>query len=144
MMFLLIFNVAISITGTLHIYNLDTEGGLPQNATAEDLQDSGGGLWIFLGQSLTALIVGALAGAVGGYYLLRVPTAEGAAYGFFGTFIVLIFTNTIRVLWSIVAWVPSEFQGGVAIVVGLFLGLSGLLCALGFLQMIRGGFATYL
>lgn len=142
-MFLLIFNVAISITGGLNIYKLGTEGALPQDATTDDLAGRNG-LWIFLGTSIGALITGALAGAVGGYYIAKVPTAEGAAYGFFATFIILIFTNTIRVLWSIVDWVPTEYQGGVAIVVGLFLGLSGLLCALGFLQMVRGGMSTYL
>ena len=142
MMFLVIFNVAITVTGSLNIYKLDTEGGLPQDATTDDLENREG-LWVFLGQSITMLIAGAIAGAVGGHYALRVPTAEGAAYGFFGIFIVMVFAHTIRVLWAIVDWVPSPYQGGVAIVVGLFLAMSGLLCAIGFLQLIRGPISGY-
>lgn len=142
-MFLIIFNVAISITGQLHIYNLNTEGALPQDKTASDLAERQG-MYIFLGQTIGALIAGALAGAVGGYLTMRVPTAEGAAYGFFAVFIGIVFTNTIRVLWTIVDWVPTPYQGGIAIVVGLFLAMSGLLIALGFLQLVRGGMASYL
>jgi len=152
MMFLLIFNVVISLVGYLHIYNMEIVGQSPNSATLEDLsnpsnadkEDSGGAIWLFLGPSAYALFLGSIAGAVGGYYLLRVPTAEGAAYGFFASLIGIIFINSYRVLWSIVNFIPDEqVRAGASVIVGLFLAICGVLFAFGFLQLVRGGIEHY-
>ena len=152
MMFLLIFNVVISLVGYLHIYDMEVSGQSPGSTTLDDLSnpsnadkgDSGGAIWLFLGTSAYALLVGAIAGAVGGYYILRVPTAEGASYGFFATLISIIFINSYRVLWSIVNFVTdAELRMGVSVIVGLFLAICGVLFAFGFLQLIRGGIEHY-
>lgn len=166
MFFLLIFNVAISITGSLHIYNMGMSGQVPTGENSPPLtgQDSDGdgisdidegltnpnvaddglvGLWLFVGGSAGMLIFGTISGAVIGR-LAGIPTSESIAYSFFGTLITLIFTSTTQVLWSMTTWLPSEAQLGAQVIIGLFLGVSGLLCVFGYLQLIRGGFGGYL
>lgn len=143
MMFLLIFNVAISVVGSLHIYNMGTVGVLPNEKSLADVRNPLEGIWIFLGQSAYALFIGTIAGALIGYYGAKIPTTEGMAYGFFAGLITSVFISSTNVLWRIVDMVPGYAQGGIAIVVGLFLGICGILFAFGFLQLVRGGISSY-
>lgn len=137
MMFLLIFNVVISLIGFLHIYQMGDIGAYNVESMATARGEST--IWFFLGQSAIILFMGAIAGAVAGAYLMKIPTSEGAAYGFFGTLIGIIFIGSYNILWSLVRYVPKQAQPGVAIIVGLFLGITGIMFAFGFLQLVRGG-----
>jgi hypothetical protein len=53
------------------------------------------------------------------------------------------FISSYSILWALVGQVPAEVQGGVAIVVGLFLAVTGFMFILGFMQLIVGGIAQY-
>lgn len=110
-----------------------------------DLEEGRGGesaVWFFLGTSAVVLITAAIAGAVGGAYFLKIPTSEGAAYGFFGTLLGLIFINSYDILWALVDYAPQPAQFAVGVVVALFLGITGVMFALGYLQLIRGSIQT--
>ena len=148
MMFMLIFNVMITVVGALHIYNMDVSGTYPYDEDieiGEQTSNSDDMFWIFLGGDISVIIAGAIAGALGGYFLARVPTAQGVAYGLFGGVILDILLNTHQVLMGIVQWIPdTTAQVGVAGLVWLFTGICGILFLIGFLQLIVGGMTSYL
>jgi hypothetical protein len=147
MLFLLIFNVVISLVGGLHIYNMNVSS---EEYDYEDLEDESQSSdtfnTFFIGGTTVGILVG---GAVAGGLISglisggRIRTAEGAAYGFFAALMTTTFISSYSILWTLVGQVPTEVQGGVAIVVGLFLAVTGFMFILGFMQLIVGGIAQY-
>jgi len=145
MMFLLLFNVVISLVGALNIYHMGDPGIGEDELEGFVNTESEGALWVFLGQSAIAMFTGTVAGALIGFYGARIPTSEGMAYGFFATLIGLIFVSSSSVLWQITMFVPEAGLARyyVQVMVGLFLAVCGVLFAIGFLQLVRGGISSY-
>lgn len=141
MMFLLIFNVVISIVGFLNIYNMGITGqdiSILGNVRGQDA------IWLFLGQNAFLLFTGLAVGGAVGYYLTRIPTTEGMAYGFFAALITAIFINTYRVLWAITSlFTDGAVKYMVELMVVLFLAICGILFAWGYLQLAKGGISGY-
>ena len=142
MIFLLIFNVMVSVVGALSIYNMGLEPSSDTGLGAEDLEGNTN-YYHFIGGLAGVMIGGAISGAFIGVIANR-PIAEGAAYGFFAGLITSVFYNSYQILTSIILVVPTEAQMGVSIIVGLFLAITGLMFALGFMQLIRGGVESYM
>ena len=141
MIFLLIFNVMVSVVGALSIWNTGLDTG------ETDLQagnvESNVNLYMFIGTLGSVMIGAAIVGAFIGV-IARRPLAEGAAYGFFAGLITIVFASSWGILTSIIEVVPPGAQQGVSIVVGLFLAITGLMFAIGFMQLIRGGVESYM
>ena len=141
MIFLLIFNVMISLVGALSIYNMNLEPSESQ-LTAEGMRNNQD-IYAFIGGLAGVMIVSAVGGAFIGVIANR-PIAEGASYGFFAGLISSVFVSSYGVLSQLIQVVPAGAQQGVQIVVGLFLAITGLMFALGFMQLIRGGVESYM
>lgn len=148
MIFLLIFNVMISLVGAagLNIYRLGVEPG-DSKYEAENVAEGNTGdraYYYFIGSFGAALLaVGTGLGAVIGLATGR-PTAEYAAYGFFATLVAVLFVSSYSILSSIAMVVPESARFGVQVVIGLFIGISGIMVALGFMQLIRGGVESHM
>ena len=143
MLFLLIFNVTLSIVSGLHIYNMQMEG----EYSSEDIDSYSGqsALFVFVsGATFYSIVMGAVGGAIIGYVGGKIPTSEGIAYGIFGGTILAVFIAASSILGGIINIVPPYAQAGVALVIGLFLGISGLLFIIGYIQLIRGGIKSYM
>lgn len=148
MVFLLLVNISVTMVGALNIYNiddLDEKSDIEGSYNASELGEASGenAIWFFLGQSAITLMSGAILGAVAGSYLLKIPTSLGAAYGFFASLITLVFLQSYSILWQIVNFMPEGAKFGAQLIVGLFLGVCGLMFALGFLQLVAGGIKSY-
>jgi len=140
MMFLLIFNVSISLVGALSIYHLGI--GVENQYDVSQI-DPEAGMYMFIGDAMAIMITFAIGGAILGA-IARRPLSESAAYSFYAGLITTVFVTSYRVLGNIINVVPIEAQFGVTIVVGLFLGITGIMFALGFMQLIRGGVESYM
>jgi len=140
MLFLLIFNVTISIVGGLNIYHMGI--GVENQYDIENVT-VGNGMYMFIGDAMTIMITFAIGGAILGA-IARRPLSESAAYSFFASLITTVFVTSYRVLGTIANAVPTEAQLGVNVILGLFMGIRGIIFALGFMQMIRGGIESYL
>lgn len=140
MLFLLIFNVCISLVGAMNIYHMGI--GVESQYDAEHV-NAEAGMYMFAGDAVSIMITFAIGGAILGA-IARRPLSESAAYSFFAGLITTVFVTSYRVLSGIIMVVPSDAQFGVTVVVGLFLGITGLMFALGFMQMIRGGVESYM
>jgi len=145
MLFLLIFNISLSLVSGLYIYNMQTTGD--EKFSMEEIEEHSGetSIWYFVGGATFATIVGgAVAGAVIGYVGGKIPTAEGIAYGVFAGTIIGVFITSTSILSNIVNMVPPFARGGVSVIVGLFLGITGLLIIIGYIQLIKGGMKSYI
>jgi len=147
MLFLFILNVVISIVGGLHIYNMDITGSYEYDEIQSDLGTSttdvsfytyfaGTAVFILVGSTLLGATFSWLSGG-------KVVTAAGAVYGFFGGLMTTTFINSYRILWNIVENVPQQLQGGVSIVVGLFIAVTAFMFLIGFVQLIVGGIEQF-
>lgn len=140
MMFLLIFNVTISIVGGLNIYHMGI--GVENQYDIENVRMENG-MYMFIGDAMAIMITFAIGGAILGA-IARRPLSESAAYSFFAGLITTVFVTSYRVLGTIANTVPAEAQLGVNVILGLFMGIMGIIFALGFMQMIRGGVESYM
>lgn len=140
MMFLLIFNVCISLVGALSIYHMGI--GVENQYDVEQVNPQSG-MYMFIGDAMGTMIIFAVGGAILGA-IARRPLSESAAYSFYAGLITTVFITSYRVLGSIINVVPSEAQLGATVIVGLFLGITGIMFALGFMQLIRGGVESYM
>lgn len=140
MMFLLIFNVTISIVGGLNIYHMGI--GVENQYDIENVKMENG-MYMFIGDAMAIMITFAIGGAILGA-IARRPLSESAAYSFFAGLITTVFVTSYRVLGTIANTVPAEAQLGVNVILGLFMGITGIIFALGFMQMIRGGVESYM
>jgi len=139
-MFLLIFNVTISIVGGLNIYHMGI--GVENQYDIENVKMENG-MYMFIGDAMAIMITFAIGGAILGA-IARRPLSESAAYSFFAGLITTVFVTSYRVLGTIANTVPAEAQLGVNVILGLFMGITGIIFALGFMQMIRGGVESYM
>ena len=136
MVFLLIFNLSISVVAVLHIYNLgitvSSDYDVSQyEATASDTQKLA---FRILAINLITFTAGIVAGALIGSWVLKIPADSGAAYGAFtGVFWGACY-NAMSIIWSI-----GEGQVGVMIIVFIFTILTGVVFFVGLMQLVRGG-----
>ena len=143
MLFLFIFNVVVSIVGGLHIYNM---GMASEKYDYEQIEDSTTDFNSFF---VGAGVVGALLGGatLGALISLasagKLQTSTGVAYGFFISLMGVTFLNSYSILWTITESVPQELQGGVTIVVGIFIAITAVMFLIGMMQLIVGGVDQY-
>jgi len=144
MLFLLIFNVMISVVGAggLSIYNIGVE---PTNEyEADSVGSNDPDKFMFLGGvALSILLLGPITGSFIGIVTGK-PVSEYAAYGFFGALISVVFVSTYGILTSIISVIPDSAKFGAQIVIGLFVGISGFMFLLGYMQLIRGGIESHM
>lgn len=139
-MFLLIFNVSISIVGGLNIYHMGLK--VDEQYDINTVEESSG-TYHFIGSLMTQLTVFGIGGAILGV-LTRRSMSESAAYGFFSGLISTVFVSTYAILSGISTVLPADAAFAANVVIGLFLGICGLLCALAMVQLIRGGIDAYM
>jgi len=139
-LFLLIFNVSVSIVGGMNIYNmgLDVRDEYDINTI-----ESAKGIDHFLGGLAANLVLFGIGGSIIGA-LVRRSMSESAAYGFFSGLVVTVYTNTYGILTGISSALPTQAAFMVNVVIALFLGISGIMMALAMMQLIRGGIESYM
>jgi len=146
MMFLLLFNLSVSMISALSIYNIgvavDEEYDVTNYEGDVSPRESDIIAWRFLGATLTGLVTGAIAGAVVAYFT-RVPADSGVAYGIFtGTFWGIAY-SAIAIFWDIASVPTGGANLALMMLVFIFIGILGVVFAVGLLQLIRGGFKSY-
>ena len=160
MMFLLIFNLSISLISVIPI--TDSNGQVTYGIfkigvdTSEEYDvtnyDAAVGaaenslvVWRFLGATIAGIVAGAIAGAIFSL-ATRVPADAGVAYSVFaGTFWGIAY-SALAIFWDIGA---IETGSGTAthpaimMLVFIFTGILAIVFVVGLLQLIRGGWGSY-
>lgn len=131
MMFLLLFNLSISIVGALNIYPSYTSVGPDYDVSSANAGDAA--LSRFFGSIIVASIGGIIAGSIIAY-LTKLPAASVLAYTIMTGDFWVITSNAFQVLWQIGGENTGMFV--VLIVLGIITGFSFLA---GIMQMITGG-----
>jgi len=145
MMFLLLFNLTISLVGGLHIYNMGITVNETYNvsefAASDDTQIA---VWRLLGESILSILAGATAGALLASWTAKIPSDAGAAYGVFAGLFTSITLRAASTLWNL-AYMPgaTEYNIAILMIIVIFLGVTGIIFVMGLLQMIRGGWKGY-
>ena len=137
LMFLLIFNVSISIVNDLNIFDVGIS--VSSEYQYDEDMDTSNLWWQFLGgSSLLTIGIGAIAGAVIGVLLTKIPSDAGAIYGAFTGAFWSSYVRVVAILWSIAAIAGQANNYGIMIIIFLFSGISGLIFFVGFSQLVRG------
>lgn len=136
MMFVIIFNMSLSIIGALSIYEPPVSVDDTYDVNTYRTANAGENLAsTLLGGTFVAVIAGAISGALIGSWVLKIPSSDGAAYGLFATLFWSSFLTASVILFRI-----GGESKGILIAITVFLLLSGLIFVTGFMQLIRGGF----
>jgi len=121
MMFLLLFNLSVSVVGALSIYNIGvTPPEDKYNVTNVPSTNADDITYRFLGDTIGFMVVGIVAGAMTSW-LTRIPTDAGAAYGFFSGLFWGVTVSTIRIIWSIGNGFPGATGANLGILVIIFI-----------------------
>ena len=147
MMFMLLFSLSISVINVLHIYNIENQiDPTDQNDPAEginydvsDYQASSAGTVTgrFFGDLMLGIIAGVIAATITSYFT-RVPADAAFAYGLFGGAFWGIAKNALGVIWRI-----KPGDEGIMIILVIFAIILSASFVVGILQMIRGGWESY-
>jgi len=140
MMFLLLFNLCVSVVSALSIYRaLPVTVGDEYDVTGNPVSRTGGGdpFVRFFGSVMTSIIAGVLAGALVSYFT-NVPADSAFAYSLFGS-------TFWGIAYSAVASIQEIYPGniGVTTVVFIFIIILAGTFAAGMAQLIRGGWKSY-
>ncbi len=143
LMFFLIFNVSISLVSDLGIFNMGISTASEYNYDADELNDPADGgsniWWRFLGGSSLLIIgIGAIAGAVIGVLLTKIPSDAAVIYGAFAGAFWSSYIRSIAVMWNISAIAGAETNYGIMVIIFLFAGLTGVIFFAGFSQLVKG------
>ena len=151
MMFLLIFNLSLSLIGALHIYNLDVSvaeekfnvSGYDAGTARGSSEGTNNLVWVLLGTSISAIAGGIIAGAMTSW-LTRIPTDAGVAYGVFAGAFWGITLGASRTIWNI-AYMSglAGYNTAILMVIFIFLGVTGVVFIYGFVQLVKGGWKGY-
>jgi len=139
MLWLLLFNVAIALVGGLEIFNVPSGPFISYEAMTSPGENS---LYVFVSYSIiwAPLLAGAVGGAIAGVLGVRLKLSSASAYSAFGLFLTFIFVNTVGIFTTIIFAIENETaRAGVSALVFIFLAITGVLFALGLIQLIRGG-----
>lgn len=137
LLFLLIFNVCISIVSDLDIFHIGID--VSSEYQYDEDTDTRNMWWRFLGgSSLLTIGAGAIAGAVIGVLLTKIPSDAGAIYGAFTGAFWSSYIRVVAILWNIAGMAGHGTNYGIMIIIFLFAGLSGLIFFAGFSQLVRG------
>lgn len=138
-LFLLLLNIAISIVSMLSIYHIGTD--VDDEFTAENYETFN--VETFVGTQLFTLAGSAIAISAATYYFGRVAADSAAVYGVFGGVILTTFLSATSILSKIIMITPDSFKLGVAIPIAVFLAISGLVFIFSFMQIVKGGWASF-
>ena len=131
MMFLLLFNLSISVVSALGIYPAYVSTDPAYDVTSTNAGNSalyrfGGGL---LATSLAAVMAGSLIS-----YFTKLPAAAAVAYTLFATQFWNFTIQTFSVLWAI-----GGGNVGMTVVITVFGIMVGIIFLAGLMQMVSGG-----
>jgi len=137
MFWMLLFNVSIALVAGLEIYAGIESGPFisysGMTATGKSAIFAWAIIWV-------PLLTGAVGGAVAGFLGIRLKTADAAAYSALGTLLSLTFFNTTLIFTNLILSIQNaEARTAVSALIFVFLAITGLLFALGLIQLIRGG-----
>lgn len=140
MMFFLIFNVCVSLVDVLNIYDTGISASEDYEYDPDKISDPADEdvWWIFLGETLFVLGFAAVAGAIAGVVLFKIPADSGAAYGAFTGAFWSTAIRSFAIIWSLGAMPGGGTNLGIMIIVFMFAGLTGVIFFVGLLQLIRG------
>jgi len=138
MLYLLIFNMVISIIAGLNIFNI-AEGAYSYSQLFSG--DASVGTVFFLIPGLWGVLsFGAISGAVAGVLNLKIRTSSAAAYGAFAGLLTDVFIRSIAIFSSIANNVTNTLaRNSLWAVIAIFLGVTGVMFFIGYIQLIRGG-----
>jgi len=137
MLFLLLLNVSFTIVNGLHIFTLVTGDFVG----FYDISTFGSGdtfILSWVAPIFATLIAGAVGGAVTGILGIRISAPTAALYSAFGLLLTTLFVNSVGILYSLVSSIPGWLQVGVAMIVIVFLFVTGVMFLLGLMQLIGG------
>lgn len=154
MMFLMLFNIAISIVAVIPVKNPDnTTRGLFEpgvsspatyNVSVYRADNSRSGVVArILTVSLISLVTGAIAGAVIAY-LSRVPADAAIAYSLFATTFWGMAYSALSIFWDMgkIPGTEGDVNIGIMVFVFTFTAILAVIFAVGLIQLIRGGFKS--
>jgi len=140
MFWMLLFNVSIALIGGLEIF-----GGIEAGPfiSYEDMTGTGTSAIFAFAIIWGPLLAGAIAGAISGFVGIKFKTSDAAAYSALGTLLTITFVNTTLIFTDLIGSIGNaEARAAVTALVFIFLAITGLLFALGLIQLIRGGFQS--
>ena len=152
--FLLLLNLSLSgmsliaeVTGG-NFYDVSSAGSIPDEYNIEDIeQDSFSPLEIlvtsFGAQGIIAAVAGAIAGTVV-TYATRIPADSAYAYSLFSSFYVVYGIGTLTLIWSFTENANELVNWGIFILVAIFTVILSVSFVSFFVQLIKGGWSTYL
>lgn len=135
MIFLLLFNLSISVITTLHIYPLGISVSNEYNVTSGAYSSTKGVTNWFFG----SLIAGFIGGAIMASFVrafTRIPSAAAYVYSIFATEFWVITGNAFSVLWNIA---PGNM--GMIVVITIFGIMVGAVFLAGMLQIVAGAWS---
>jgi len=140
MLFLLLFNLSVSIVGGLHIYNMGvdpgefTKGNIETYQTASARQDVFANFFI---TALESLIVGIISGSIVSYFT-RIPADKAYVYSIFFSTYFWMGWNSTSIIWSV-----GSGNQGVQMIVIIFSIILIILFMIAIMQMPVGGWKSY-
>lgn len=139
MMFLLLFNICISVVSVLSIYRAPvvTVGDEYDVTTGVTETSSTGPQVRFFGSLIVGVVTGIIAGAIISY-LTNIPADAAFAYSLFGS-------TFWSIAYSAVASIGEIYPNnvGVSVVIGIFIIVLAGTFAAGIAQLIRGGWKSF-
>jgi len=165
MMFLMLFNVSVSLISIVPIENPDgtyrygifqpgVSPGLKDGVDVYNVSNVGAGelgssdavVWRFLGTTITALVLGMIAGAVVAY-LTKVPADSAVAYSIISTEFWACSYSSLAIFWDM-GKIPTGSVGGVEMNIGImafvyiFTAILAIIYVAWLVQLVRGGFKS--
>jgi len=131
MLFLMIFNLSLSLVGALSIYPTYVSTDARYDVSATNAGNAA--LYRFGGALLVASIGGIMAGSLISYFT-KLPAAAAVAYGLFASSFWTFTIDAFAVLWRI-----GNGNLGVTAVITIFGIIVGIIFLAGMMQMVSGG-----
>ena len=162
MMFLMLFNVSISLISIVPVQQPDGEnytyglfkpgisppGKYDVSKFSAGAVDGDAVVWRFLGTTLSALVLGMIAGAIVAY-LTKVPADSAVAYSIVSTEFWAMAYTSLSIFWDM-GQIPAgqdpvggvEMNVGILAFVAIFTAILAVVYAAWLVQLVRGGFKS--
>jgi len=142
MLYLLIFNLVITIIAGLEIYNIGSISQYNYDTLIKGNADLGT-IFFLTAEIWGTLIAGGIAGAVAAILQIKIKTSAAAAYAGFASLLTVVFLKATTIFANIIMSITNQVaRGAVTIFIVIFLSITGLMFVIGYIQMVRGGFES--
>ena len=131
MLFLMLFNLCVTLVGSLNIY--PTYVSTDSQYAVDNPNPDNSALYRFGGSLLIGSIGGIMAGSLISYFT-KLPAAAAVAYGLFAGSFWFFMTDAFAILWRI-----GNGNLGISTVVTIFGLIAGLIFLGAMMQMVSGG-----